>query len=520
MSTTGKGFRYPQYSDSPDIPRDLEYLAEDVDSYLNAHPGPTGSAGATGATGNTGITGPTGADSTVAGPTGAAGNTGAQGTGVNILGSYSSLGDLQTAHPTGAIADAYLINGILYVWASNTSTWNNVGTIQGPQGNTGSTGTLGSTGATGPTGAQGNTGAKGNTGNTGPTGADSTVSGPTGPTGPTGAQGTGVNILGSYASLGNLQSAHPTGATADAYLINGNLYVWTPNTSTWENVGTIQGPQGNTGSTGTLGSTGLTGNTGPTGADSTVSGPTGPTGPTGADSTITGPTGSQGNTGPTGTVGITGATGSNGATGSTGATGLTGATGVAGNTGNTGTAAAQNFTLLGSSTPTSGTTVAFTSISGQDTLMLTWGRIASTNALKAGLNITFNTSSSGYSEDSIARFSDYGTSGGLGSYASLWGYQVGSASSIATSATSNNAETAAGSLIIYGANSAGKKIFLLTGAGWFGGSAYHVIENFSGSWTDTSAITSIEINLSQAYGASAFSTLSGTAGTFYLYGSA
>ena len=35
MSTTGKGFHYPQYSDTPDVPRDLEYLAQDVDDYLN-----------------------------------------------------------------------------------------------------------------------------------------------------------------------------------------------------------------------------------------------------------------------------------------------------------------------------------------------------------------------------------------------------------------------------------------------------------------------------------------------------
>jgi hypothetical protein len=45
MSTTGKGFRYPQYSDTPDVPRDLEQLATDVDAYLDAHPGPQGPAG-------------------------------------------------------------------------------------------------------------------------------------------------------------------------------------------------------------------------------------------------------------------------------------------------------------------------------------------------------------------------------------------------------------------------------------------------------------------------------------------
>lgn len=48
MSTTGKGFRYPVYSDTPDVPRDLGYLAADVDAYLDAHPGPTGPQGDSG----------------------------------------------------------------------------------------------------------------------------------------------------------------------------------------------------------------------------------------------------------------------------------------------------------------------------------------------------------------------------------------------------------------------------------------------------------------------------------------
>jgi hypothetical protein len=78
MGTTGKGFRYPQYSDTPDVPRDLGYLADDVDAYLTLHPGPTGPtgpAGTAGATGASGATGSTGAT----GPQGVAGATGPQG---------------------------------------------------------------------------------------------------------------------------------------------------------------------------------------------------------------------------------------------------------------------------------------------------------------------------------------------------------------------------------------------------------------------------------------------------------
>lgn len=57
-----------------------------------------------------------------------------------------------------------------------------------------------------------------------------------------GEDGTSVTILGSYDSEAELNAAHPTGDFGDAYIVNGDLYVW--NGSKWENVGTIQGPAG------------------------------------------------------------------------------------------------------------------------------------------------------------------------------------------------------------------------------------------------------------------------------------
>lgn len=63
-------------------------------------------------------------------------------------------------------------------------------------------------------------------------------------TGKDGSDGTSVNILGSYNSLSELQAAHPTGNSGDAYIINGNLYVWSTDDSMWVNVGNIQGPAG------------------------------------------------------------------------------------------------------------------------------------------------------------------------------------------------------------------------------------------------------------------------------------
>ena len=143
-----------------------------------------------------------------------------------------------------------------------------------------------SVGATGPTGS---TGLTGTVGQTGPTGS-------TGPTGPTGPIGAGLNILGSFNTYAALVAAYPTGSIGDAYLIGGDLWVWSG--TQWLNTGNILGP---------------TGPTGPTGAASQVTGPTGPTGPVSTvPSTVTGPTGPTGSTGPTGPLGPTGPTGPQG----------------------------------------------------------------------------------------------------------------------------------------------------------------------------------------------------------------
>ena len=312
--------------------------------------GPTGATGpATISVGTVSSTGPTGTSSVTnsgtntvgvfdfvlqQGPTGVTGPTGATPT--------VAVGTVTSTGPTGSVlvTNSGTLSSAVFDFTLK----------QGPTGATGPAGpttiTLGTVTATGPTGvvsvtnsgtttdlvlnftlAQGVTGA---TGATGSTGANSTVAGPTGPTGvtgPTGAtgiagtDGTGVSILGSYTTLAQLQAAHPSGQTGDAYLVAGELYVWTG--SAWTNVGNIQGPTGATGATGVgaTGATGATGSTGPTGANgSSIQGPTGPTG-------TAGPTGATGATGATG-VGITGATGPTGADGPAG--GPTGPTGPAG----------------------------------------------------------------------------------------------------------------------------------------------------------------------------------------------
>ena len=328
--------------------------------------------GPTGATGVQGTTGPQG----VTGPTGPLGPTGNQGVGLTIAGSFNTYPDLLVALPYGPTlpGQGYLVQGNLYVWGAS-ETWDNVGVVEGPtgpqgiQGITGPTGSQGPTGATGqsitgptgstgPTGIRGFQGATGPQGNVGPTGATGAkgdtgsqgITGPTGVQGITGPQGNGIAVLGSYVSYAALAAAHPVGSVGQAYLVQGNLWIWSTQVSDWQNAGQVQGPTGATGATGPTGSAGqsITGPTGATGPSSTVQGPTGATGPagptgaTGPASTVPGPTGATGPTstvqGPTGPVGPTGPTGAASTVqGPTGPLGPTGATG-AGATGPTGPA--------------------------------------------------------------------------------------------------------------------------------------------------------------------------------------
>jgi hypothetical protein len=166
----------------------------------------------------------------------------------------------------------------------------------------------------------------------GPTGPAGPL-GPQGNTGPTGPQGSGVAVLGTYASLELLVSDNPIGNIGDAYVVDTDLYIWSDLNEEWANVGPFVGPTGPIGSTGPVGPevTGPTGPIGPTGPEGGPTGPTGPqgeegptgpqgptgasvtgpTGPMGADSTVEGPTGPTGPsvTGPTGAQGDTGASG-------------------------------------------------------------------------------------------------------------------------------------------------------------------------------------------------------------------
>ena len=79
------------------------------------------------------------------------GPQGNDGTGVNILGSYNTLEDLQREVAHGSVGDAYLVDGVLYIWSLNEDDWVSVGNIKGPQGSKGAQGSQGAQGSTGTT---------------------------------------------------------------------------------------------------------------------------------------------------------------------------------------------------------------------------------------------------------------------------------------------------------------------------------------------------------------------------------
>lgn len=275
--------------------------------------GPAGAAGAAGADGAVGPAGPAGPQGE-AGPAGAAGaqgpqgERGADGTGISILGSLASPGDLP---PTGNTGDAYLIDGDLWVWATG---WQNVGSIQGPPGPAGAAGPqgdagpAGAAGAQGAQGVQGPAGAAGAAGPQGPAGADG-AAGPAGAAGEDGADGLSAYQL----------------AVAAGFV--GTVEQW---------LASLEGP---TGPAGPAGEQGPAGAAGAAGAQGEV-GPQGPAGAAGADGApgVQGPAGEQGPQGEQGPAGPAGATGADGAQGPAGAAGAQGPAGPQGATGAVGVA--------------------------------------------------------------------------------------------------------------------------------------------------------------------------------------
>jgi hypothetical protein len=216
MSTTGiNGWRFPSYSDSPDVPRDLGALGEDIASYIAAHPGPQGVQGERGYSVLNGTSDPssgTGIDGdfyinttshAIFGPK----TSSSWGTGTSLGGNSVLNGSINPISSNGSNGDFYI----------NTST----NTIFGPKANNlwpsgvsivGPTGATGATGATGPkgdaaatitvnsttTGAAGTNASVTNSGTSSAVKLDFTIprgaDGATGATGPQGPAGTSPSL--------------------------------------------------------------------------------------------------------------------------------------------------------------------------------------------------------------------------------------------------------------------------------------------------------------------------------------
>ena len=111
-----------------------------------------------------------------------------------------------------------------------------------------------------------------------------------------------LSVIGLYATLEELESAHPAGAAGDAYAVgtvaDNLIYIWNVLSASWQSIGSLKGPQGERGEPGPQGIQGEIGPEGPKGETGQI----GPQGPQGE----TGPEGPQGETGPQGPKGDAG----------------------------------------------------------------------------------------------------------------------------------------------------------------------------------------------------------------------
>lgn len=100
---------------------------------------------------------------------------------------------------------------------------------------------------------------------------DAGPEGPQGPAGSDGADGRSFNVLGLYATIEELNAAHPTGSAGDAWAIGTSeeniIYIWDTDAAAWVAIGDLQGPTGPQGPAGPQGSAGSDGKDGQDGQD-------------------------------------------------------------------------------------------------------------------------------------------------------------------------------------------------------------------------------------------------------------
>ena len=94
-----------------------------------------------------------------------------------------------------------------------------------------------------------------------------------------------LSVLGLYATLEDLETAHSSGTEGDAYAVGTEsdnvIYIWDTSLVSWQSIGSLKGPQGEQGVPGPQGDTGPQGAQGETG-------PQGPKGDTGGVASVNG----------------------------------------------------------------------------------------------------------------------------------------------------------------------------------------------------------------------------------------
>lgn len=154
----------------------------------------------------------------IQGPQGEPGPKGNDGTSLTVKGKYNSLYELQVAHPTGILGDAYMVGMNMYVWTG--AEWSDMGNITGPRGERGPKGDRGDVGPQGPRGLQGEQGIQGPIGRTGERGPQGPIGavGPKGDKGDVGPRGP----QGPAADLGNVPQL--IGSSANQFIIDNQFF--------------------------------------------------------------------------------------------------------------------------------------------------------------------------------------------------------------------------------------------------------------------------------------------------------
>lgn len=319
-----------------------------------ASPGDTGPQGPTGEQGPTGDTGPQGP----VGETGPQGERGIQGE----QGETGPQGEPGVAAGFGtptATVDGTTGTPSVEVQASGPDTAKVFAfTFSGLKGETGAQGAQGIQGDPGPQGPQGEKGETGETGAAATVQVGTTTTGAAGsqaqvtnsgsnaaavlnfviPKGDKGDPGTGLDIKGTYASLGELRAEVQSPEQGDMYNVGTaspyNIYMWdiTDGTGDWLDQGQLQGAQGPRGEQGPQGPEGQQGAQGPTGAAAGFGTPTATVDNTSGTPGVTVST-SGPDTAKVFAFSFTGLKGADGANGQDGATGERGPAGTPGENG-------------------------------------------------------------------------------------------------------------------------------------------------------------------------------------------